>query len=110
MSEIGNKLIESCKQVNRQMMREQFEAWAIGHFINFFDRNILQLDEWGDYVLGNVRMAWTAWQASREAMVVDLPKPYSDHRLASRLERHARASAIHECHAAIEAQGIKVTP
>lgn len=82
-------------------MREQFEAWAIGHFLNVFDRNILQVDEWGDYVLGNVRMAWTAWQASREAVVVDLPSP------AVPGGNCIRDHAIRE---AIEVQGLKVKP
>lgn len=88
-------------------MRERFLAWLDPAW----NRESF-IDDDGDEVFTDhwVQGAWVGWVASRGDVVVELPKPYSDHRLASKLERHARASAIHECHAAIEAQGIRVSP
>ncbi|GAI38516.1 unnamed protein product [marine sediment metagenome] len=51
----------------------------------------------------NVRSAWWAWQASREAVVVELPK--FDNYPAS-MERDMRESL----RSSIEAQGMKVAP
>lgn len=53
-------------------MREEFEAWAItsawmglsGECLEFID---------GGYVNCEVQAAWLAWQASREALVIELP-------------------------------------
>lgn len=52
-----------------------------------------------------------AWQASREAVLVELP----DAVVGARRYQHAEAAFAHkegidECRAAIEAQGLKVTP
>ena len=56
--------------------REQFEEWAINHknhhnlpvFVFYKDHN-------GDYVDIEAKLAWQAWQASRAALVVELPVP-----------------------------------
>lgn len=53
-------------------LREEFEQWASN------DRS--ELDVWqrghkaGEYKNPVVRLMWKAWQASRESIVVELPK------------------------------------
>lgn len=49
--------------------REQFEAWlrAQPHVLN------VGVEQGGTYTLHEDRVAWEAWQASREAVEVQLP-------------------------------------
>ncbi|EHM45202.1 MULTISPECIES: hypothetical protein [Hafnia] len=49
--------------------REQFEAWlcAQPHVLN------VGVEQDGTYTLHEDRVAWEAWQASREAVEVELP-------------------------------------
>jgi len=80
----------------RDISREQFEAWL---------RKEYQLEASDDinFSNGEVRMMLKGWQASREALVVELPK--FDEYPAS-MERDMQQSL----RAAIEAQGLEVTP
>lgn len=50
--------------------REQFEAWlrAQPHVLN------VGVEQDGTYTLHEDRVAWEAWQASREALEVELPE------------------------------------
>ncbi|TKD30012.1 hypothetical protein [Azotobacter chroococcum] len=66
----------------------------------------------GEYRSFQARGAWWAWQASREAVVVELPEAYS----AAFIERqpeHKREQfyvhngAVYDCRAAIHAAGIR---
>lgn len=63
----------------KDQMREEFEAWAaeeaevrgVGILLG------LMTDEHHDrYSMIWTQTAWMAWQASRAAVVVDLPKPW----------------------------------
>lgn len=58
-------------------MREEFETWALTHFINSKTMNPLQRssEEADAYHFPVISTAWTAWQASREALVIELPAP-----------------------------------
>lgn len=60
----------------------------------------------------NVRSAWWAWQASREAVVVELPPKISAHNTTEggfiRPEAEHYDEAVDDCREAIEAQGLKV--
>lgn len=55
-------------------IREEFEAWAVNHknhhnlpvFVFYKDHN-------GEYVDIQAKLAWQAWQASRAALVAELP-------------------------------------
>ncbi|CAN7562502.1 hypothetical protein [Pseudomonas umsongensis] len=60
-------------------MRDQFEAWALTHFINSETMSPLERDEGEpeEYRFSRVNMAWVAWQASRAALVVDWPDHYA---------------------------------
>lgn len=87
-------------------MREQFEAWAhrkavvSGHQFMAF---LLARNADGSYQTTWVDSAWEGWQASREAVVVELPK-FDDY--PASMERDMRESL----RSSIEAQGLKVTP
>lgn len=48
-------------------VREEFEKWAK----QFFK---LDVEDWGEYVDYETQWAWTAWKASRESIVVKIPK------------------------------------
>lgn len=75
----------------------------------------------GDYVDPFEQAAWWGWQASREAVVVELPEPdlpeaYADEPVDRESEefryleaRHgAQSQTYRKCRQAIEAQGLKV--
>lgn len=49
-----------------EKMREEFESWAS----QFFK---LDVEPWGEYKDGETHWAWISWQASRAAMVAELP-------------------------------------
>ena len=50
-----------------EKMREEFESWLM-------DNGQLALKEDdGEYSFQHTRLAWQAWQASRAALVVELP-------------------------------------
>lgn len=56
--------------MEQEQMREQFEQWAIkerGYSVERFESEPRQ------YVEQNTHIAWTAWKASREHLVVCLP-------------------------------------
>lgn len=85
--------------------REQFEAWwktqrAVCQFAREGSKN-------GAYHSKPCQSAWEAWQASREAVEVELPKrreyedTLSDHELGFNI-------ALEQCAEAIRAAGIKV--
>lgn len=48
-------------------VREEFEKWAK----QFFK---LDIEDWGEYIDYETQWAWTVWKASRESIVVDLPR------------------------------------
>lgn len=88
-------------------MRERFEAWVLREYPNqamgrFSD---------GEYQSATVQYCWLAWQASREAVVVELParKVYESHADTSSFK-----DGFNRCHTEsrdlIEGQGLKVAP
>ncbi|VVM37514.1 hypothetical protein PS631_00107 [Pseudomonas fluorescens] len=82
----------------RDISREQFEVWARDENKWLIDR-----DSFGNYIYGFVRDSWNSWQASREAVVVELPK-FDEY--PSSMEHDMRESL----RSAIEAQSLKVAP
>lgn len=84
----------------RDISQAQFEAWH---------RSVVEGNpphekySDGSYVNPHVNRYWTGWQASREAVVVELPR-FDDY--PASMERDMRESL----RAAIEAQGLRVTP
>ena len=88
-------------------MREQFEQWAKGRYSwhlhdDARDPEERTLASWNGETYGNriVEGMWQAWQASREAVVVELPSPSG---IAA-----DGMGAFAACRHAIEAQGLKV--
>ncbi|MHA7114656.1 hypothetical protein ACX0KM_10840 [Pseudomonas promysalinigenes] len=79
----------------RDISREQFEAWARDENKWLIDR-----DSFGNYIYGFVRDSWNSWQASREAVVVELPKDI--------VTMAGPVLYADDIRAAIEAQGLKV--
>lgn len=89
-------------------MREQFEAWVLSEYPNqSLERfNPLHGVTEGEYTGFTVQHCWQAWQASRSAVVVELPSaiespPYACFQSGW---NDMRGEAVD----AIEAQGLKV--
>lgn len=83
--------------MSKDLMREQFESWAIA-------RGQSVLRQGAGYAAERTGMAWLCWQASREAVVVELESHYC-------YDRPGDAYAvIQDCKEAIEALGLKVAP
>lgn len=78
--------------------RAQFEVYAADHYLlceRSDARNEHQNDE---YIDSDMQVAWEAWQASRQALVMELP---------TALDYTGCGEAIKVCRAAIESQGVK---
>lgn len=89
-------------------MREQFEAWISSYIgSTWLGRNDHQMDE---YIDENAQFMWEAWQASREAVVVELPEVQSDMIDQVGGEQEVRYYPQMALITAIEAQGLKVAP
>lgn len=90
----------------RDISREQFEAsWRVRHPLHgddVFKRSGLYPE---DYCNTRTRDAWWAWQDSREAVVVTLPR-ITGHEY----DPLADADYREGCREAIEAHGLKVAP
>jgi len=88
--------------VSNDKMREEFEAWlrTLPEVLNV-GYNI----ETGRYFLDEDQDRWEAWQASRAAIVVELPKPHFEFDGDTAPEMMAR-----EVVKSIEAAGLKVKP
>ncbi len=56
-----------------EQMRKEFEAW----FKKAHTENVQRID--GEYTHGATERLWQAWQASRAAIVVELPTVHEDH-------------------------------
>lgn len=57
-------------RMDKQVMREQFEAWVLREYPN---QNMGRFSD-GEYHSTTVQYCWLSWQASREAVEVELPK------------------------------------
>lgn len=84
-------------------MREQFEAWYLNNHCGGVDLLKTCSNDPDTYYYVDTRANWLSWQASREAVVVELPK-FEDY--PASMERDMQQSL----RAAIEAQGLKVAP
>ena len=88
-------------------MREEFEAWH---------RSVVEGEpphekyNSGDYRNQHVQRYWAGWQASREALVIELPELHTMAPDDDRKWHGCRNSTIRTCARAIEAAGLKVKP
>lgn len=93
----------------REISREQFEAWYLEKHCGGIDRVKTCSNAPDTYYYTDTQTKWVAWQASREAVVVELPNPadyevYNDHIDFLHVDDVELMKAVR---AAIEAQGVK---
>lgn len=99
--------------------REEFEVWALTRFINSETMQPLVRceSEPDDYRYSLVNMAWVGWQASREALVIELPpEPTVPDEPEEAIDDsfmdsyYAAQGMRNDCAQLIEAAGLKVKP
>lgn len=59
--------------MSRDEMREEFEAWVKSKWP---ETDLSQFND-GEYCGFTLGHCWSAWQASREALLIELPEPYA---------------------------------
>ena len=98
----------------RDISREQFEAWYLEKHCGGIDRVKTCSNAPGTYYYTDTQTKWVAWQASREAVVVELPNRAAE---AYREEfddleggSFNEAAYIRDVRKVIEAVGLKVAP
>lgn len=92
-----------------EKIREEFEAavqLAFHQAGNVADLRKVK----GQYVEAVHQSAWWGWRASRESLVIELPKIVDKEWANTNAERSAMREAIGWCKKRIEATGIKVKP
>ncbi|EOC1198707.1 hypothetical protein AAAW50_002903 [Cronobacter sakazakii] len=83
--------------------REQFEAAIKQKYDDLIDQRVCKNGD-GDYMAWDMQVAWWAWQTSRAAVEIELPKP-----AYQRYEIQAIANlTIHKCKRSIISAGLKV--
>lgn len=95
-------------------IREEFEAAifaevneqraAEGEFVLQHPEGLLARDDDGSYLIRWVKSAWWAWQASRAALRVELPKPHPAFEYAPR----TKVFNITDVEIALQEAGIEV--
>ena len=100
----------------RDISREQFEGWYLEKHCGGIDRVKTCSNARDTYYYTDTQTKWVAWQASREAVVVELPalaEPFESELSAAPIytfQGEGRNAAIAECREAIEAQDLRVAP
>jgi hypothetical protein len=114
--------------MTNEQSRNAFEAWAtqqaIEHNYEYMSYLLTRHPETGDYNTTWVDSAWMGWQASRESLVIELPKPYAivgdyaacggdravwDVEYAEKItDRMCEKTAVYD-RAGLEAAGLKVS-
>ena len=85
-----------------ERMREEFEAWYLDKFCGEQARLFRCVNADQIYYFAEVQSGWDAWQASRAAIEVELPKAWQTNVGAMLTPNGTRF--------AIEAAGLKVKP
>lgn len=83
----------------RDSVREQFEKFALSSECGLFPGHLAKGED-GEYLNYAAQCYWLFWQASREAVVVELPKDI--------VTMAGPVLYADDVRAAIEAQGLKV--
>lgn len=93
--------------MSTEKMREEFEAWAIKDAASVgVVLSPVRHGEW--YGHDRLNTAWAAWQASRAALVIELPsecppEKYNDESMANGFN-----DGVEACRECIESCGLKV--
>lgn len=92
-------------------MREQFESFA-REALDWSDDEFRLASDGKSYYWGATGEAWVFWQASREAVVVELPDVanYEVYDQQHDFLHTDEVTLMEAVRAAIEAQGLKVAP
>jgi hypothetical protein len=92
-----------------EKMRQEFEAWAVASaWLGLGEESQLhQNAEGSGYNEIEVHTAWLAWQASRETLLIELPKPESEE---GESWDGCWKYGVKQCREAIESAGVKVKP
>lgn len=92
-------------------MREEFEAWQADSYSGPFTDPFWLVRDSKDperYALFEIQSSWRAWQASRAAVVVELPVR-TNARPAEEVSWHSiRNQTIDACARSVQAAGLKV--
>ncbi|ENB9667655.1 hypothetical protein ABJB81_006080 [Pseudomonas putida] len=88
----------------RDISREQFESFA-RDVLDWADDEFRLASDGKSYYWGATGEAWVFWQASRAAVVVELPPKWND---ATHSNKQAWDCGIDDARMAIEAQGLNV--
>lgn len=100
-------------------MRSEFEAWYLREYFEGDDQcgmEWLSTEPCGGYRHAEPSKQWKVWQASRAALVVELPKlaglekPFTGTDMAEIREDNKYNLALRHCRDAIEAAGVRVKP
>ena len=91
--------------MSTEVMRKEFEVWAESRGLDLYCSRDSVYEE------AETQWAWSAWKASRAALVVALPLPPK----AQRSDEEATFSAggcdmLRKCQKALESAGITVKP
>jgi len=89
-------------------MDPHFEAWARKMSMDLEHRNIPGVGKF--YECPRTLLAFEAWQASRAAIEVELPKIVDKEWANTHAERSAMREAIGWCKKRIESLGLRVKP
>jgi len=89
-----------------EKMRAEFELALARHFWLKEEDHAFSSDE-GEYVSELVQTAWEFWQASRAALVVELPEPITKESGYSEDDEYYNLALKH-CQHQIEAAGVRV--
>ena len=101
--QFGWKVIEVDKS------REQFEKWFSESYSCI--AKLFRLNSEGEYENLTIRASWRAWQASRAAIEIELPRVIDAHPLGPQSAKMICAfhkNVVGECAEAIRAAGFKV--
>lgn len=88
----------------RDISREQFEKFALSAEGGLFAGHLAKGED-GEYLNYAAQCYWLFWQASREAVVVELPPKWND---ATHSNKQAWDCGIEDARMALEAHGLKV--
>lgn len=100
-------------RMDKQDMRAQFEAWVLLEYPN---QNMGRFSD-GEYHSTTVQYCWLSWQASREAVEVELPsRPHASEEEQERMTDyeiglgHGGCEEWDKIRKKIKEQGLKVKP
>lgn len=96
--------IEKC----REEFEVAYQAACLSRAVARFDPSVFAKDHCDDYLNSLVQSAWWGWQASREALVIELPD--ADGLNREHMLVQGFLEGVAHTRVAIEAAGLKVKP